>query len=314
MRRAVFTTGSVVAGVGSALLYYALRTQTPPRPGGRVPLRRLPTGRIYALAYSGAPGAPIVIALHGAGESIEDFRALTGYRLEQLAEQHRFTLVYGVGIGRTFNDGRHPLPYKARKRHVDDVAYLEDIVNDLAASPNDPVFGIGYSNGAHLLLRAVVESAGLFDGIAISGASQAEGAPPLPQAVSLVHLAGTRDRLSPISGGSPRLLGRILGPTIPVEATTQAFASTASAYRLERHQLKGRCPIDVTHWFGSGHEVWLYRAHGAGHTFPVPNARRARIYGQAPAIDFPLIALQHLAVVPGEENSSTLETGPRSYS
>ena len=248
-----------------------------------------------------------MLALHGAAETVHDFRALSGYRLDQLAQEHGLTLVYGVGIGRTFNDSREPLPYKARRRNVDDVAYLKHIVADLAPQPRSEIIAIGYSNGAHLLLRTVTEAPGLLNGIAISGACLAKGSPAPSQAVSMVQLAGTRDRLSPIDGGSPRFLSRLIGPTISADATAQTIADIASAKLVERRSVPGACPIDLSHWAGPRHHVWLYLAHKAGHTFPVPNAARVRLYGRKPAIDFPYLALQHLGAIPyGETQGQQL--------
>lgn len=297
MRLTPFTLWSITAGLGIGSLYAALRTTTPPHPEGSVESKALSTGREYVLAHRGRPGAPVVIALHGAGETVDDFRALSGYRLEQLAREHAFTLAYGVGIGRTFNDSRNPLPYKARKRRADDVAYLEEIVTDLRPQQGSTLLGIGYSNGAHLLLRAATDAPGLFDGIAISGASLAKGSPPPTQAVSMVQLAGTRDLLSPVEGGSPRLLSRLLGPTVQAETTAKTIADVAKADLVEHRSIPGRCPIDLTHWAGSHHHVWFYRAHGAGHTFPVPNAARARLYGRQPDLDFPHVSLFHLGAL-----------------
>ena len=304
MRLAPITLSSITAGLGIVFLYRVLRTTTPPRPEGIVESKALSTGREYVLAHRGRPGGPVVIALHGAGETVNDFRALSGYRLEQLAREHSFTLAYGVGIGRTFNDSRNPLPYKARKHRADDVAYLEHIVSDIGTQPGSAVLGIGYSNGAHLLLRAATEAPGLLDGIAISGACLAEGSPPPTQAMSMVQLAGTRDLLSPFDGGSPRFLSRLLGPTVPVETTAHVIADVANADLVEHHSIPGRCPIDLTHWAGPRHHVWLYRAHGAGHTFPVPNAARGRLYGHQPDLDFPHVSLTLLGAIPCDESSS----------
>lgn len=292
------------AAAGGGLLYWALRTSTPPDPATSLESVELPTGREYVLAQRGHEGAPVVIALHGAGETVDDFRALGGYRLEQLARAHAFTLVYPVGVGRTFNDARAPLPYKARKRNSDDVAYLRHIITDLGRGPGTAIFGIGYSNGAHMLLRAVTEVPGMFDGIAISGASIAHDAPTPSEAFTMVQLAGTHDRLSPVDGGTPPLLGRFIGPTLSVAATAHTIATLADAELTEHASIPGKCPVEITHWSGPEHRVWFYLARGAGHTFPVPNASRPRLYGRAAGIDFPQLALRHLGATPSDDSTT----------
>lgn len=310
MRSTPLVAWFITASLAGGLLYGALRTTTPAQPAGHLERKLLPIGREYVLARQGPPGSPVVIALHGAGETVDDFRALSGYRLEQLAHDHGFTLVYAVGVGRTFNDSRNPLPYKARKRNSDDVAYLRHIVADLDPRPDTAILGIGYSNGAHMLFRAATEDPGLFDGVAVSGAAIAEGSPSPTHAFSMVQLAGTRDRLAPVDGGSPPLLGRLIGRTLSVESTARTIAEVAQAELVEQSFVPGTCPIDVTHWAGPRHQVWLYLAHGAGHTFPVPNASRGRLYGRAPVLDFPQLALRQLGVIdPGGIPQHSQETG-----
>lgn len=298
MRLTPVRIGFALAVIAAGWAFYSiLHTSTPPPPPTSMTHRPLPGDREYVLAHQGSETAPTVIALHGAGESVDDFRALTGYRMEQLAQVHDFTLVYAVGVGTSFNDARTPLPYKARRTHIDDVSYLKQVVGDAQANPRSPTFGIGYSNGAHMLLRAVADAPGLFDGIAISGASLAVDAPAPTTPTSVVILSGTDDFLSPVNGGSPGGASLIIGPTLPVEDTARAFAEINEADEVQQTVKPGPIPIEITHWAGAAHEVRLYLADGAGHTFPVPNASRARLFGREPDLDFPYVSLQHLGAI-----------------
>jgi poly(3-hydroxybutyrate) depolymerase len=119
-------------------------------------LLRMPTG--------GTAGAPLLIVLNAAGQSAEQAPLETRWRFDDLAQHERAVLVYPNGSPSLkkdedepihagvwqIDDGAHPA--------VDDVAYLQAVVDDLRGRRGldraGDVFLAGYGSGAWMALAA----------------------------------------------------------------------------------------------------------------------------------------------------------------
>src|SRR5579859_5633463 len=121
--------------------------------------------RTYSLAPVPEPGAPLLIALHGAGGTGCGMAALTGFA--ERAPQAGFAVVFPDGFGGVWNDQRDA-PRLVRREGIDDVAFLNRLVEQLVEDHGvgqGPVFVTGMSNGAflaeHLARHRLMPVAGL---------------------------------------------------------------------------------------------------------------------------------------------------------
>lgn len=183
-----------------------------------------PTGELVDLAIDTADGrtrtahlyvpgslpdgpVPLLVALHGGTGSGLQFRENSGY--DGLAEANGFLVVYPDGIGgllgddslRTWNGGA--CCGRATRDDVDDVAFLRQLVDELAAEHDidpDRVYVTGHSNGMIMSYRLVCEASDVF--VAAAGQAGTLGVPCQPDSpVSVLHLHGDADESLPIDGG-----------------------------------------------------------------------------------------------------------------
>jgi polyhydroxybutyrate depolymerase len=144
----------------------------------------------------------VIIALHGAGGTPERFARVT--RLEAAGARARFAVAYLSGIGRTWNAGE--CCGRAERRDVDDVAYVQAVIDDLATVlPIDPsrVYVTGFSNGALMAYRLACDAADRIGAVVpvAGGMALAEPECRPTRPVSILHIHGTADRFAPLGGG-----------------------------------------------------------------------------------------------------------------
>lgn len=232
---------------------------------------------------SEGPSRPMVMVLHGGLGDDDDVVALTFAKLNELAEQDDFMVVYPQGIGGHWNDGRNVDRYVAQREGVNDVGFLTTLIDDLVERRNvDPeaVFLVGVSDGAMMTHRFACEQTQKLRGFAaIIGAMPSEvsrrrgrcGSEPL----SALIINGTEDPVVPWDGGVVQFDGQKLGRVLSVEQTfsfwtrhdgcTDVAVSRipdfvpADGTRIERHKARG-C--------AGGTKVELFAVEGAGHTWP----------------------------------------------
>lgn len=246
------------------------------------------------------PAQPaLLILLHGARQTAEDLRRVTGYAFDHLADQHGFVALYPEGYGRRWNDCRATGRNAARKLQLDDVGFVVALIDELQRHLDiDPrrVFLAGYSNGGHLSFRIALEQPERVAGIATFAANlptednwlcRVAGSP-----VSALLVNGTSDRINPFEGGKVAVFGFASRGTVrSAPASAEYFAKLAGLSRVERSSL-GASPdahVDRWRWYGAGeHEVVLLAAHGGGHVIPGPLAAFPRILGRVhPNLDGP---------------------------
>ena len=174
-----------------------------------VPLEHNGLARRYALfvpdAYDPAVPAPVLVALHGKDQSIEDLQFVTQFN--ELARQHGFLVVYPEAYKNNWNDGRAVPGIPAYDQNVDDVGFVRTVLEHVASSyPVDVhrLYLAGFSNGAMMAQRIAFEESEIYAAMAaVAGPipkNVADGSPPeVPMAVCMVH--GTDDDLIPWEGG-----------------------------------------------------------------------------------------------------------------
>lgn len=158
----------------------------------------------YPKKWDGLP-IPMLVALHGRFGTGVTMSKQT--KLNDLADQKGFIVLYPDGYKRSWADGRGSSP--ADEDGINDVLFIESIVKRMVAegsvNPKE-VFLVGHSNGGFMAQRMAIEKPELWKGV-MSVAAQIS----VSQLKSKIHfktkpvsvaiMAGTEDPLVPYSGG-----------------------------------------------------------------------------------------------------------------
>jgi polyhydroxybutyrate depolymerase len=217
---------------------------------------------------------PLVLALHGGGGTPASVDRLTG--LYALADREGFVLAVPRGIGGNWNDGRPDAPFRARIGEVDDVGFLDALIDHVASGgPIDQgrVYVTGMSNGASMAGRLACELATRIAAIGqVAGtaspdvAARSQPASPVP----VLQIHGSADPLVPYAGGTVRgPLGRRRGIVLGVEAWAAFWVAHNGATVGPAVSSLG-ADTTVRSWHGPTpqSDVVCYRVEGGGHTWP----------------------------------------------
>jgi polyhydroxybutyrate depolymerase len=166
---------------------------------------RIRTAQLFVPALAKGESVALVLALHGGGGNSQNMAANTG--LEGIAAQKDFAVVFPDGVDKNWNDGRQDAVSTAAKENIDDVAFLSELINEVAkltSIDRKRVFATGMSNGAMMAIRLGCDAPQLFAGIAaVSGTGPSDLAqrckPNRP--ISLLQIHGTADPIVPYEGG-----------------------------------------------------------------------------------------------------------------
>ena len=292
--------GVALAGILAALAGYLLYTPNPelPRLSGTVAAGSIVINgqkRTYqAYVPKGlAPGAPLVLAMHGSGENGTAMRIETGYGFERLADKRGFAVVYPNGQNGHWNTCE--IDRDADQPGVDDVGFLTALADKFIAeigTDRNRVFGVGLSEGGYMVIRLALE-APRFRALASVEANlpvpeDFQCKPITQRAASVILIHGTKDRLVPFEGGEGSLiLGLFKNPKVlSSRATAQYFVDLDAIVGgpvTTRSISADGFGIEQSIWSnGSGAEVELIAIDGGGHAFPQPYYRARRILGPSP--------------------------------
>jgi polyhydroxybutyrate depolymerase len=155
--------------------------------------------------HDGARPMPVVLAFHGATSNGRLMEVFCG--LSDQADQEGFLAVYLNGTGNQPNvltwNGGDCCGY-AKNNQVDDVAFVHDMLADLAkVAAADParIYAAGMSNGAQMVYRLAAEMADRIAAVAaVAGPMGLETVRPA-RPISVLHFHGTDDRFAPYQGG-----------------------------------------------------------------------------------------------------------------
>ena len=291
-----------VIALGGALFGYFLYSPAPeaPRTSGKLTEAALEVGglrRTYLLYVpQGLPkGAPLVVVMHGSGESSARMRIATGYGFERLADEHGFAVAYPDGYEGYWNACNIVGDYSANKLNIDDVGFLTGMVDKLIAELGvapGRVFATGISRGGHMAFRLALEAPSRFRAVAAVAANV-----PVPEnfkckpagqgTSSVMMMNGTKDPLNPFDGGEVKLFGFIKrGQVQSSRASGQYFADLnhiTGTPETNQTQVADGVQIEQVLWrSGPNVEVELMAIHGGGHVMPQPYWRAPRILGPTP--------------------------------
>ena len=234
--------------------------------------------------------APLVVVMHGSGESGAQIRMETGYGFDRLADQHGFVVVYPDAASFDWNDCSRVGDFIANGLAVDDVGFLVALVDRLVAERDldrEHVFATGVSAGGFMALRLAFEAPSRFRAAAAVSANV-----PAPDnfkcrptaGTSVLLMNGTKDPLVPYGGGEVNLLG-LFYKTGDVRSSPDSARYVADLDRAEAVQdvpvKDGN--VERSLWrSATGIEVALVTIVGGGHGMPQSAWRRPRLLGPSP--------------------------------
>jgi polyhydroxybutyrate depolymerase len=302
MRRALrFVLWAVVGIVvmGAALFGYFVYSPAPevPRLSGTLTRGTIVVGRLKRTYLTYVPrgltrGAPLVVVMHGTGETGAHVRTWTAYGFDRLADERGFALVYPDGYEGSWNACNIVGDYSANSRNIDDVGFLtgvaDKLISELGIDPGR-VFATGISRGGAMAFRLGFEAPSRFRAVAAVSASV-----PTPEnfkctpaghgTSSVMIMNGTKDPVIPFDGGEVTFFGFLKrGRVRSSRASGQYIADlnhiTGTPEASETDMADG-VRVDRVVWRNdSSVEVELEAIHGGGHGIPQPYRRYPRALG-----------------------------------
>lgn len=234
------------------------------------------TAMIYEPPGLPAGPAPVVIGLHGRGQSIDRFRGWL--HLDSTADRQGFRVVYPVAIDKEWSYGRPiaRLMPTVNDQPADDLGFIRLLIDNLiAAKRADPtrVYVTGASRGGLMTFTLACALADRVAAVAplITGMTEYQRDACKPaKAMPIIAVDGTNDRDLPYDGWMFPL-GRLLSVPETIEYWRMQNGCTKEAGKEIQH----RDPSDPTSiwridWTdcSSGAPLRLYRVNGGGHQVP----------------------------------------------
>lgn len=228
-------------------------------------------------AVADDPSAPLLLVMHGTGDTGQGIRTGIGPDLERLADRDGFRVAYVDGYENNWNECRVEGDWPAKEQGLDDVGLMRAVVSELGAT--GPVHALGFSSGGHMAMRLALEAPDLVDAVAVVAAN-----PPAPDnqscadagaPVPVMFLQTREDRINPVDGGEVSVGS---GPFARSRGEVVSAAEGARWY-AERNGIVGPAPkavrdgdAETTTWDGD-HPVRLVVVDHADHSFPTLSGR-----------------------------------------
>jgi polyhydroxybutyrate depolymerase len=227
---------------------------------------------------------PLVFAFHGGGGSGSAFANLT--KFHELAETEDFIVIYPDGTPnksdgkRLWNDGRQGLEGDAFSQNINDVKFIEDVINKTKKEFNidsKRIYATGLSNGAAFSHRLAAELSSQI--AAIATMASGIGVPfnrtfNPSDPVSVFITQATKDPLSPYKSegivGSPRS-GTILNTedTLNLWKKTNGIIGSGINGSLPDINKDDGCKVETQTWTNGKNntQILFYKLIGGGHTW-----------------------------------------------
>ena len=295
----------VLVAVGGALFAYYVYTPAPgmPQLSGTLTRSSIEVGGLSRTYMTYVPrglakGAPLVIVMHGSGESGARMRIETGYAFERLADEHHFAVVYpnALAHGGDWNACGTVGDNSTDGPGVDDVRFLtvlaDRLVTEVGVDPRR-VFAAGSSRGGFMAFRLALEAPSRFRAVAAVSANvhtpdNFKCKPAQDGTSSVLIMNGTKDPLVPFDGGAVSLFGFSYkyGTVMSSRESGQYFAGlnhiAGAPVTTDTNEADGVRVEHVLWRSDSKVEVELVAVHGGGHGMPQPYRRHPRLLGPSP--------------------------------
>lgn len=221
--------------------------------------------RVYRPARLSGP-TPLVLVLHGWGFTAAQIERDYGWN--DVADKHRFVVVYPQGLERSWN-AAGACCGPAAERQVDDVAFITTMIDRLSqALPVDDqrIYAAGMSNGG-VFAYALACRTTHFAAISAVAATQV-GACQRPRPTSVLHVHGLADPLVRYNGSAAIVPGAqpvpvVVGRWLRINRCQPPQQSRDGRVAIGR----AACAHD--------REVMLVVIAGEGHTWPGRAGSRA---------------------------------------
>ncbi len=218
-----------------------------------------------------APGnpTPVVLTFHGGGGSGQQIEENSS-RMNEVADRENFIVVYpdGTGMIRTWNGGG--CCGAAVRNDVDDVGFVEVMLDSLDASlcvDHSRIYASGMSNGGIFSHRLACELSERIAAIApVAGTMMMESCTP-SRKVAVMQIHGTEDGHVPWDGGEGCGIAGVPFTSVPqtiLDWRTRNGCSENTTVSFE--QGDGRC--ESFEACPAGADVVLCSIEGGGHSWP----------------------------------------------
>lgn len=230
---------------------------------------------------------PIMLVIHGTGDTGSGIRSGIGADLERHAEADGFIIAYVDGYENNWNECRTEGDWAAKEMELDDVELMREVVEgihtDLGSDAVDTerVFALGFSSGGHMALRLAMEAPDLVAGVAPVAAnlpapenqSCDDSGEPMP----VIFVQGREDAINPFEGGDVRVgsgpFGESRGEVLSAAESADWFAERNNAGQADGEPVTERDgDAEVTTWSGEN-PVRLVAVDDSGHSFPTESGR-----------------------------------------
>lgn len=220
--------------------------------------------------------APLVIVLHGAGGS--GWRMYHGLDFNTLAARDGVVVAYPDAYRLQWNDGRDDAAMPEQTRGIDDVGFLETLIDTLVADYDlDPgrVYLTGASNGGMMTYRFACERGVRLAAMApvIANVPVDVAAVCTPPALPALIINGDSDPIIPFEGGTVEARtphGRVVSQAESVALWRAANGCDGVPEATLLPDLDGGDGTRVLHarYDCGGAPLEVYVVEGGGHTWP----------------------------------------------
>lgn len=246
------------------------------------------TWTVYTPAREGAASRPmpVVLVIHGTGDTGDGIRSGIGPDLEETADRENVVVAYVDGHRNNWNECRTAGDWPAKASNLDDVGLMRTVVEDIHRDlgPDtvdvDRTFAIGFSSGGSMAQRLAFEAPDLVSGIASVNANIpvddnlacTDSGEPVP----VIFIQGREDPMNPFDGGEV-VVGA--GPSAESRGEVRSARDSAGWFASRNGWPVGRTPAtvrdgdaEITTWDGD-HPVRLIAVEHSGHSFPTATGR-----------------------------------------
>lgn len=220
---------------------------------------------------------PLVLVFHGGGGDGSKVERMTG--LSDLGRREGFIVAYPDGLNHQWNDGRSAESTQSHRQKVDDVGFIDALLDDLLRNhPIDRrrIYACGMSNGGifcHYLGAKLADRLAAIAPVAggLADPFERQFSPVNPVSVCIIQ--GTDDPLVPYHGGDvARNRGRIIDTDETVRRWLLRDDCTGEPARstLPDRDASDGCRVRKSEWTSCrpGIAVVLYVIDGGGHAWP----------------------------------------------